>query len=169
MRELLEGALALARRGFSVFPCKPGEKAQLWERGHRDATRDLDAVRVLWTAHPRANVGIATGRSGVVVLDVDCKGGKPGLEWLDWERRRLPPTLEVASPSGGRHLYYRVPSGVDIVTRGSKWVHGVDVRGTRGFVVAPPSVLEWGGRYEFADDRAIADVPGWVLEEIAEP
>jgi hypothetical protein len=45
----------------------------------------------------------------------------------------------------------------------------VDVRGTRGFVVGPPSVLSWGGRYEIVADRPPVPAPAWLLDEIAEP
>ncbi len=50
----------------------------------------------------------------------------------------LPDTLIASTPSGGRHLFYRVPDG----RRGlqaNNWRPGIDLRGEGGLVVAAPS------------------------------
>jgi hypothetical protein len=51
-------------------------------------------ARRLWVDWPAANIGIATGPSGLFVVDVDIRDGKPGedsLEGLDltWLKRDL--------------------------------------------------------------------------------
>jgi hypothetical protein len=59
----LEYALAYAREGFAVFPCKPRDKKPpLTAHGFIDATRDEAQIRQWWTRWPNANVAIATGR-----------------------------------------------------------------------------------------------------------
>jgi hypothetical protein len=83
---LLTAALAAAAQGFHVFPLRPGTKrpALHGEKscprtgpcrdGHRGweqrATTDLGRIRQCWSAAP-FNIGIATGPSGLVVVDLD--------------------------------------------------------------------------------------------------
>lgn len=91
---------------------------------------------------PQANIGIATGR-GVVVVDLDSD--EPAL--VEEVNRRFGPTpLVIATPSKGRHLYYR-SSG----ERCANLRPGlpVDIKGAGGYVVAPPSIRpngEYAGR-----------------------
>ena len=58
---MLRAALAYAAMGFAVFPCASKGKTPLTGRGFKDATKDHEVIRALWSAHPGANVGIATG------------------------------------------------------------------------------------------------------------
>src|SRR5258708_4431274 len=57
----LEYALAYARVGFAVFPCRPRGKEPITKHGFKDATRDEAQIRKWWTRWPDANIGIATG------------------------------------------------------------------------------------------------------------
>ena len=87
-------AAAYARAGWPVFPVRPSQpdcpspascacKAPLTRHGVDGATTDLAAVERYWCRHPDANVAIATGWPGPVVLDVDVAHGGPPLldEW----------------------------------------------------------------------------------------
>jgi hypothetical protein len=52
---------------------------------------------------------------GIVLLDIDVKAGKVGLDHLAQLQLavgRLPDTAQQASPSGGRHLLFRLPRPV---------------------------------------------------------
>jgi hypothetical protein len=85
-KALLRTALDLARRGWHVFPLRPGDKtpALHGERrcpgtgpcksGHlgweQRATIDPDRIRACWSG-AAYNVGIACGPSGLVVVDLD--------------------------------------------------------------------------------------------------
>lgn len=70
-------ALRLAERGFAVFPLRPGTKlpavARDWER---HATTDPDRLAHL-IRPARANLAVACGPSGLIVLDLDVAKG-PG-------------------------------------------------------------------------------------------
>src|SRR5215472_1616070 len=70
----IRSALALARRGWPVFPCQPGAKAPATRHGFCDATTDSDLIAWWWERHPTANLAVATGLPGPDVLDVDQHG-----------------------------------------------------------------------------------------------
>ena len=86
--DLLSAALDYAGRGFAVFPLAVGEKIPLISKeagGHgvHDATTDAAQIRAWWTAAPNANIGVAAGRSGLLLVDVDAKDGRDGF--TSWE------------------------------------------------------------------------------------
>lgn len=138
-----EQALALARAGFAVFPLRPGTKVPLLPKekggkGHQDATRDEFQVEAWWDDHPNAGIGLCPGRCEppLVVVDVDVKRGVPGPENSEKLRAEglLPATVRVDTPSGGWHLFYRVPEGAPQLGS-SPLDMGVDVKGHTGYVV----------------------------------
>lgn len=134
--DMLAAALLYAAQGLAVFPLAPGTKRPFaGSRGSHDATTDVRAVEAWWTAHPTANIAIATGR-GLDVLDLD--GPRGIASWLDATDR--PDPVAVARTPGGVHLYLRTagsPNRRDLLP-------GIDYRGLGGYVVAPPSVLSPG-------------------------
>src|ERR1022692_3977538 len=65
-------AIAAARRGWAVFPCRPGDKRPAIDRWEERASADPTHIETAWRdRYPRANVGIAAGPSGLVVVDLD--------------------------------------------------------------------------------------------------
>jgi len=141
MSEMLDAALRYARRGWSVFPCKPGSKEPATAHGVYDATTDPGRIDRFWRRAPDSNVAIATGGEGPDVLDVDVAHGKPGRRSLNIAMSAGlvgRPMGTVATPSGGMHLYYRG----DAQRNGSLPNHGLDFRGEGGYVVAPPSQVD---------------------------
>lgn len=99
----LDAALDAAARGWHVFPLRPGSKRPA---GHPEdrcpgtgrcaawapdveqrATTDPSKIRAAWT-HAPYGIGVATGPSGLCVLDLDT--AKPGEEipqrWAAAER-----------------------------------------------------------------------------------
>ncbi|MGD8616372.1 MAG: bifunctional DNA primase/polymerase, partial [Gammaproteobacteria bacterium] len=134
-----EAALAYLARGWAVVAIVPGEKRPMvgWQRYQQQlpAEQEVDAW---FGAQPDANVGIVTGAvSGLLVLDVDPRhGGEESLQRLQAEHGALPPTPEVITGGGGRHLYFAHPGGS--VRNRVALMPGIDVRGDGGLVVAPP-------------------------------
>ena len=69
-------AVHLASRGWHVFPITPGsKKPPVIDRWETRATTNPDQIHHWWREVP-FNVGIATGPSGLVVVDLDTR--KPG-------------------------------------------------------------------------------------------
>lgn len=156
----LDYALELAQRGFYVFPIQEGCKTPPLTKWHKGgpgerATTDPEIIRGWWTKWPKANIGIATEPSGLLVVDVDVKKGKEG-EWaycmLDGVLGSAPwpKTLQAHTPSGGWHDYFKVDTPVSGKTDFLKDQigTGIDIKCAGGYVLAPGSELP-GGHYEW--------------------
>ena len=137
-------------------------KYPLTSHGFKDATTDPDQVDWWWRRAPWANIGVATGPSGLVVVDLD------GLKATNWwqahqERHGAVSTL-TAKTSRGLHLYF---SGSASSTAG-KLHPGVDTRGRGGYVVCPPSAHSTGHVYAWVTDDPVAQLPE-SLRRLLEP
>lgn len=170
-----EAAQEYARRGWHVFPAPPGRKQSYLAAADHDGRRwgasdDPETVAANFRAFPSANVGIATQESGLVVLDLDRKDERDGIVWLAGMIEKhgpLPDTIEAGTPSGGRHLYFRAPAGVEIKTCEGEVAPGVDVRAWGGMVIAPPSAKPGAAEpYHWRNPPGLfdlAEAPEWLL------
>lgn len=176
MNSKLEHALALAEQGFYVFPCEEDGSTPI-VKFTKESTRDAEKIRNWWIdpimGWPQGyNIGIDTGKSGLLVIDIDCKAGKPGKETLAklLEEHKLPETYTVHTPSGGLHFYYRGHKGHTITAgkEGYGLGAGIDTRGEGGYVLAVGSERN-GIKYTLEDlsDGTIPDLPLWVDDMLA--
>ncbi|MFF3157666.1 bifunctional DNA primase/polymerase [Streptomyces sp. NPDC057910] len=189
---LLAWALEPARRGWPVFPLRPGDKrpAGHAERlcpgtgrcadGHRKpeqrATTDHDLIMAAWSQHPY-NIGIATGPAGLLVVDLDMpkpeehEGAPGGAESLlalcERAGQTLPATYQVRTPSGGLHLYFTAPAGVRLGCTAGRLGRHIDTRGWGGYVVAPGSTTPHG-TYTVTDETPVAPLPAWLADLLIE-
>lgn|SRR3990167_3587541 len=139
---MLNEALEYASRGWYVFPCRG--KVPLTHNGFKEASIDPAKITAWWTQWPDANIAMATGKiSGVIVVDVDIKkgaGGDESLFVLESKFGKLPDTPQSRTPSGGRHYFFKYPSGYEIPCKvGIE--KGIDIRGDGGYVILPPSKI----------------------------
>ena len=143
----LAEALALAGRGWPVFPCLPGRKVPATVHGYLDATTDERQVTSWFTRHPGWNLAVATGAPGPDVLDVDQHGpagnGYPALARLRNAGLLDGATAYVATPSGGLHAYFTGTRQHN----GHLPAHHIDFRSAGGYVLIPPSKVA-GKPYE---------------------
>jgi N12 class adenine-specific DNA methylase len=165
-------AVRLAERGFAVFPLRVDAKtpavAADWEGA---ASTDPARVPQLWR-NPDSNIGIATGPSHLVVIDLDVaknpdapiQHGETSLNTLAGERA-IPATLTVRTPSGGRHLYFLAPD-TELRNTAGKLGPLIDTRAAGGYVVAPGSVID-GKEYVIENDAPIAPLPDWLHQALA--
>jgi KaiC/GvpD/RAD55 family RecA-like ATPase len=126
-------------------------------------------------------IGIKTGQDsrGVIVIDIDVnkkdkltgniadtRSAEEKKEYIREAYGELPDTLEVSTPSGGRHLYYIADRPVATL---KKIFPGdpidIDVRGDGGVVVAPDE-LDYLTDGDF-DISSIAPLPEWMYEIIS--
>jgi hypothetical protein len=137
-------ALTYARRGWPVFPCRPGEKAPATPHGFYDATTDEAMIATWWTRRPSCNVAVRTGAPGPIVIDVDPRGGGDAtLARLEVKLGPLPTDApRVATPGGGMHFYFQAPTDGEPLRSGASVLGlGLDVKAGAGYVLAPPSVV----------------------------
>lgn len=169
----LRQAIEYTQRGWQVFPVVHRGKIPATKHGLKDATTDDGQIQQ-WFGNGRLyNIGIRTGaESGFDVLDIDCKGekvGKKSLQALIEVYGRLPDTPCVQTGGGGLHYFFKHKDGV----RNSTSVVGkdIDVRGDGGYVVAPPSLHEYGQTYRWITppDTPLADWPSWLLSRMNRP
>lgn len=202
INQLRDAALAAAARGWHVFPVRSGAKRpalhgldrcpgtgpcadghQGWEQR---ATTDPDRIRAAWSQAP-FNIGLATGPSGLCVIDCDTAkpdevppepwnepGVTDGEDVLAVVAERAghtvpADTLTVATPSSGLHLYFRAPHGETLRKtegdRGQGLGWKIDTRAWGGYVVAPGSVTP-AGRYAITYDTEPAALPGWLVDRL---
>jgi hypothetical protein len=137
--------------------------------GLTEATTNRARVLAWWTAHPQANVGLATGHR-FDVLDLDGPAGVAALrEFADQHGIRLPnrgPVVRSGRGDGGWH-YYLAPTGLP---RRPQLLDGVDYQALGAYVVAPPSRHASGQRYAWARDldRPLPALPAALYERLAE-
>jgi hypothetical protein len=154
-----------------------------WQTPQMDPDADASWWRMLSAGEtnpvnwePRAGIGILTGKpSGIFCLDIDITttDGFATLQRLEAENPQepIPATLTVTTGSGGRHYYFAMP-GFDF-GNAKVWGKnaGIDIKGSRGQAVAPPSI---SGRGPYTYLQAvtsigeIAKAPPWIIEALRE-
>ena len=168
---LKDAALALARQGYAVFPCRPNSKQPFHKGSFHDATTDEFQIEEWWSECPEANVAIYPDGSTprLVILDVDVREhGEDGRETLREMESHFPATKSVWTPSGGMHLYYELPEGIEIQSSTRRLGPGLDVRSKGGYVLVPPSVID-GKRYRTRFDRPIVPATNRFMEMAGTP
>lgn len=171
-------ALALAREGLRVHPLiENGKKPVLTGFGHRARKAATEAGRrqiEWWWRAQNYNIGVATGPGGrIIVIDVDVKDGKPGLASLERLEREydLPQSYRVKTPSGGLHVYLRLPPDV-YIGNSTSWLpggfDGIDVRGNAGqaYVVGAGSTIDGEAYVAIGIPADTADCPEKLLKLI---
>ncbi|MFI0925140.1 bifunctional DNA primase/polymerase [Streptomyces sp. NPDC021012] len=191
--DLLAHAIAAAERGWHVFPLRPRDKRPAGHAaarcpgtgrcatGHRTpeqrATTGHDLLAAAWT-HAPYNIGIATGPSGLLVVDLDTvkeeepKGTPDGVTTFQalCERagQTVPATHRVRTARGGMHLYFTQPDGARLGNTAKRLGTHIDTRGWGGYVVAPGSHTP-DGTYEILDDRPPVPLPDWLHTQLTSP
>ena len=127
----------------------PGKHPRLGDWENR-ATRDHEQLRKWWRAWPNANIGIACGPSGLVVIDADTyKEAAAGGELSLTDAQ----TVTSLTGGGGEHLVYAHPvDGPEIRNDDKSLPDWVNVRAHGGLFVAPPSMHPSGNRYAWESD-----------------
>lgn len=163
---MLNEALEYAARGWAVFPVEPRGKRPLTIHGVKDATSDPTQVEWEWERWPDANIGLATGASGLVVIDIDKRESATLLP-------SVPRTLTQRTGSGGWHLFFTAPEWPLGPTVGKLpgvgATPGIDLRAGDSYVILPPSIHPSGQPYRWADQLPVAACPKWLKPEPPKP
>ena len=160
-------ALAYAKRGWPVFPCKT-DKSPYTEHGVLEATVDPEQIEEWWTRHPGANIGLHAGEAGFVILDYDPGSDKGEVANALGEE---PPVTQLIArtPRGGTHEYYFRPDGADLVaSTTAPFAEHVDVRSFHGYVLLPPSRTK-DGAYVWESEEKPATASPALLDACRKP
>jgi hypothetical protein len=146
-----------------VFPCKPHAKTPLISGGFRAASDDPAQISLWWERWPHANVGIATGASGLVVVDVD-HGLTEDCERPNWLTDARTFTVRTGRrPEVGLQLYFQADGSRNSAGWSKGGLSG-DIRAEGGYVMAAGSIHPSGAAYAVVADDAVAPVPEWVKD-----
>ena len=129
--ELLRSALAMAGRGWYVFPCAPGGKEPgLRGNWQHHATTDPAQVRAWWTSRP-PNIGLPCRPSSLVVMDLDAPKAPNQAERGRCAREAVRPGRPVRAPLAATAPTSR-SAGSSVRSRRTvrTWVPGREARPT---------------------------------------
>jgi hypothetical protein len=150
LKDYAHDALAL---GLWVFPLAAKSKVPMkGTAGFKDAACYPTKIDEWWNAMPFANIGIACGKSGLIVLDFD--EGEPPAD--------LPKSYTVRTKRGFQLYYWG--SQPDTKLYNEAGVKVGDLKSQGGYILAAGSVHPDGPIYTVVDDSPIAEAP---LEIIA--
>ncbi|WP_406007615.1 bifunctional DNA primase/polymerase [Streptomyces sp. NBC_00637] len=187
---LLACARQAAQRDWHVIPLRPGDKRPAGHaeqycpatgrcaNGHKTpeqrATTDVELLVAAWARAPY-NVGVATGPSGLLVIDLDMlkptdpKGTPDGATSFaalcERAGQSAPGTYRVRTARGGEHLYFTQPPGIRLHSTAGRLAKKIDTRGWGGYVVAPGSTTS-DGTYVVLDDREPVPLPEWLRKTL---
>ncbi len=172
--------MAIVDQGLRVFPCHSGgtkPKAPMVNNWPSVASSDGQVAVSQWARTPGAAIGLPTGSAQkladgmkLLVLDLDKKpdgDGWDSLREITKQIGSLPATLTVSTPSGGHHLYFKIPGDAKVTISASALGKYIDVRCDGGYVIAPGSELIGKGRYEIVTQRQpVAELPRAWLDRL---
>lgn len=146
--------------GFTLFPLKANSKAeQLLPSRIHDASNDILKVISWKKQYPKCNFATKTG-NGLLVIDVDVKNGKNGVDTLEPFLDAFPKTRIAKSCNGGYHYYFKTNRPIRCSVN---LYDEIDIRADGGYIVLPPSEVD-GRKYEWINDEPIAEANDAVYE-----
>lgn len=155
--------------GCKIFPIQPGTKDPATKHGWHEASDDPDQIAAWQKVNPDFNWAVATGLSGLFVIDVDPNGLDYWTKLLERDpaiKQAVDVAYQVRTPRGGLHVYFkgegpstasRIADGID--TRGGIRRDGKIVSG--GYVLLPGSRTS-AGSYSALPGGEIRSLPAVV-------
>ncbi len=167
----LDVALALASRGYHVFPARvtvndAGKKTVQPLVAWTMASTTLPGmIREWWGRREKnwrtAHVCIDTGRSGIVVVDCDVRHGDGPHTW----RQMAEVGAVLTTTSGGEHHLYRADPDRPVRNdQEGTLAPSVDVRGEGGMVIVHPA--GYAAALTLPAPDLLPDVPSVVRERV---
>jgi hypothetical protein len=175
-----------ADRGLAVFPLVPGRKVPAaGVDPEAAATTDHRTIARLWRQAPY-NIGVATGASGLLVVDLDLPKHTGDVPPVEWRTRgattgadvlaliaaehgtAVPATYTVQTCSGGQHLYFQQPTDRELPNSAGRIGWKIDTRGHGGYVVGAGSVIDHR-HYTATGTLPPQQLPGWISDLLPAP
>ena len=144
---LLSVAQSYIDAGLLIFPTmlrwsdEKGKylKQPLVRGGHHNASNEKKQVEAWWSKHPTATIGLPCGPNNLTILDFDTYKNASCIQEFE---AKLGITLkdspvQVRTPSGGLHIYFRIPDAAEFHSPTGFLTECVDVRSSGAYVLAP--------------------------------
>jgi len=169
---LLNAALEYLDRGWLPIPIREGEKAPSIKWGHyvdNSVLPSEDEVINWWTKWPDAKIALVTSRLTNLVV-VDCDSPEAMKQAADLGITHTPVAVKTKR---GHHFYFEHgdfdwhKNAVGSSANGVDWpkVDGLDFRGSKGYVIAPPSNnYEW----KIGVGADVDDMPQWLPQKFTQ-
>jgi hypothetical protein len=172
-------ALRLLKRGVICLPLRPAGKhldiiAMGYDPVHLETMRkDLKELAFTgitfhlaqkppdeetvagWFSRSEANIGILGGVNNLVILDFD---NRERFETWCLKHDKVAKSTPVAKTPGGYHVYVRPEVKVLSSSLHTGLRRAGHVKSLGGYVVASPSVLASGARYEWLPGQSLEDI-----------
>jgi hypothetical protein len=153
-----------------VFPLLPRRKEPAIQDWPNLATTDEAQINAWFDKWPEANYAILANEH-VCQIDLDPRNGaNETLARLETEEPEFSSilntrTVETGRRDGGRHLYFRPPTGWKLRQGANALGPGVDVQLRHKYVVGPGSIHpDTGLSYRVLNpETEIAPLPSWVI------
>lgn len=167
-------AYAFRLKGYFPYPVNVGVdgrgdktltfKDNRWADG--EYPMEKEAIGRHWEGF--SGVMLNTGKSGIVVVDIDRKKGEDGYKGLADAGIELPETpMWAETPNEGGHRFYRAPEGVDVKTCAGILAPGVDIRAKGGLVLTAPTEVPGKGAYKLHNVTPVDGLPEFPRELVA--
>lgn len=157
LHHVLEGGVCSCRRGVD---CTSQGKHPIYENWQKLLLTEHTLRRVL-DMRPQMNLGIATGApSGFWALDVDDTDAMRALQ----DEYGMLPAVFQQTGSGGWHFLFDMPGDFEPTNSAGRLPAGIDVRGTGGQIVVPPSVSAKGSYTLHSGTLMVYPNLSWLLD-----
>jgi len=149
---LLEFATHYHKTNLNVIPLVFGDKRPAVESWRLYYEQKVPSPMIIeWFSNNKRNIGIICGEvsDNLMVLDFDKANHFTQLvEWLS--KNNLDDYLDtwIVKTGKGFHIYYRLEDPQPLLLK-RELFDGIELRGRRAYVVAPPSKHPTGSFYEF--------------------
>jgi len=155
---MLDAALDLLQRGWSVIPLRPREKTALVAWKEFQERRPTSVEMTVWLAQsPGCGLAVVLGKvSGIVCIDVDSAEAESFFRPFIADPDHTPTVKTGRSIDYGRHYYFRYEEGL----RSTKRIFpGLEFKSDGQIAVLPPSVHASGNNYVWEIGLTEADPP----------
>jgi len=156
----LDIAKSYLEYGFSIIPVNNQKKPLLKWKDYQTNRADINQVEQWCSQDNLAGFAVVTGEiSNLVVLDIDLGADSANLS--------LPKTPIVQTGSGGYHYYFQYPKD-QIIKNHTAFRSKMDIRGTGGYAILPPTIHPNGKTYQWIRDlnKPLALMPQWLITEL---